>query len=94
MRENVIGQMKPVIMVVNKDNGQWSKFPVLNKTERKIKELLDSGQEAKDIINPNVEGMSKANVHKVINKLKGEKQDEVNRQTTNGQTKEICWDLL
>lgn len=90
MRENVIGQMKPFIMVVNKDNGQWSKFPVLNKTERKIKELLDSGQEAKDIINPNVEGMSKANVHKVINKLKGEKQDEVNRQTTNGQTKEIC----
>lgn len=90
MRENVIGQMKPFIMVVNKDNGQWSKFPVLNKTERKIKELLDSGKEAKDIINPNVEGMSKANVHKVINKLKGEKQDEVNRQTTNGQTKEIC----
>ena len=60
----------------------------LNKTERKIKSLLDSGKSAKDIINPEKEGMSKANVHKTINKLKGEK-DGVDKQTIDGKTKEI-----
>ena len=70
MRENVIGQMLPFIMVVDKDKGSWFKVPVLGKTERKIKELLDDGKEAKDIISDK-EGMSKSNVHKVIKKLKG-----------------------
>ena len=88
MRENVVGHMKPFIMVVDRNNGAWSKFPVLNKTERKIKSLLDSGKSAKDIINPEKEGMSKANVHKTINKLKGEK-DGVDKQTIDGKTKEI-----
>ena len=88
MRENVIGQMTPFIMVVDRNKGSWSKFPVLNKTERKIKSMLDSGKSAKDIINPEKEGMSKANVHKTINKLKGEK-DGVDKKTINGKTKEI-----
>jgi hypothetical protein len=33
--------------------------------------------------------MSKANVHKVINKLKGA-DDGTNRQTINGKAKEVC----
>ena len=49
--------------------------------------MLDSGKTAKDIISDK-EGMSKANVHKTINKLKGEK-DGVDKQTIDGKTKEI-----
>jgi|ETNmetMinimDraft_13_1059891.scaffolds.fasta_scaffold07700_3 hypothetical protein len=88
MRENVIGQMTPHIMVVDKDKGSWFRVPVLNKTERIIKSLLDDGKGAKDIISDK-EGMSKANVHKVINKLKGA-DDGTNRQTINGKAKEVC----
>jgi len=87
MRENVIGQMMPFIMVVDKNTGSWSKVPVLNKTERSIKALLDNGKEAKDII-CDKEGFSKANVHKTINKLKGE-NNGIDKQTINGKTKEI-----
>ena len=87
MRENVIGQMMPFIMVVDKNTGSWSKVPVLNKTERSIKALLDDGKEAKDII-CDKEGFSKANVHKTINKLKGE-NNGIDKQTINGKTKEI-----
>jgi hypothetical protein len=87
MRENVIGQMLPFIMVVDKDKGSWSKVPVLNKTERIIKSFLDDGKEAKDIISDK-EGMSKSNVHKVINKLKGV-NDGASKQTINGKTKEV-----
>jgi hypothetical protein len=65
------------------------KFPVLNKTERKIKSMLDSGKAAK-ILFPDKEGMSKANVHKTINKLKGVITDGLNKETTDGKTKEIC----
>ena len=89
MRENVIGQMTPFIMVVDRNKGSWSKFPVLNKTERTIKKLLDSGKSAKDIIDKDKEGLSKANVHKTINKLKGEK-DGVDKQTSDREAKEIC----
>ena len=89
MRENVIGQMKPFIMVVDRDKGTWTKFPLLNKTERKIKSMLDSGKTAKDIISDK-EGMSKANVHKTINKLKGVITDGLNKETIDGKTKEIC----
>jgi hypothetical protein len=88
MRENVIGQMTPHIMVVDKDKGSWFRVPVLNKTERIIKSLLDDGKGAKDIISGK-EGMSKANVHKVINKLKGA-DDGTNKQTINGKAKEVC----
>ena len=88
MRENVIGQMLPHVMVVDKDKGSWSKVPVLNKTERIIKSFLDDGKEAKDIISDK-EGMSKANVHKVINKLKGA-DNGINKQTINGKAKEVC----
>jgi len=87
MRENVIGQMMPFIMVVDKNTGSWSKVPVLNKTERSIKALLDDGKEAKDII-CDKEGFSKANVHKTINKLKGE-NNGIDKQTINRKTKEV-----
>ena len=87
MRENVIGQMMPFIMVVDKNTGSWSKVPVLNKTERSIKTLLDNGKEAKDII-CDKEGFSKANVHKTINKLKGE-NNGIDKQTINRKTKEV-----
>ena len=89
MRENVIGQMTPFIMVVDRNSGSWSKVPVLNTTERKIKELLDTGKDAKQIISDK-EGFSKANVHKVIAKIKGVKEDGSNKQTINGKTKEVC----
>ena len=90
MRENVIGQMTPfIIMVVDRNSGSWSKVPVLNTTERKIKELLDTGKDAKQIISDK-EGFSKANVHKVIAKIKGVKEDGSNKQTINGKTKEVC----
>ena len=88
MRENVLGQMTPFIAVVDREKGTWSKFPVLNKTERKIKSMLDSGKGAKDIISDK-EGMSKANVHKTINKLKGG-DNAVNKKTANGNAKEVC----
>lgn len=88
MRENVIGQMAPFIMVVDRNNGSWSKFPVLNKTERKIQSMLADGKEAKDIISDK-EGMSKCNVYKTINKLKGG-DNGVNKETINRTTKEVC----
>jgi len=49
---------------------------------------LDSGKGAKDIISDK-EGMSKANVHKTINKLKGG-DNAVNKKTANGNAKEVC----
>ncbi len=88
MRENVIGQMTPFIMVVDRNKGTWSKFPVLNKTERKIQSMLADGKEAKDIISDK-EGMSKCNVYKTINKLKGG-DNGVNKETINRTTKEVC----
>ena len=88
MRENVIGQMTPFIMVVDRNKGSWSKFPVLNKTERKIQSMLADGKEAKDIISDK-EGMSKCNVYKTINKLKGG-DNGVNKETINRTTKEVC----
>ena len=51
--------------------------------------MLDSGKGAKDIIDPEKEGMSKANVHKTINKLKGG-DNAVNKKTANGNAKEVC----
>ena len=88
MRENVIGQMTPFMMVVDRNKGSWSKFPVLNKTERKIQSMLADGKEAKDIISDK-EGMSKCNVYKTINKLKGG-DNGVNKETINRTTKEVC----
>ena len=59
MRENVIGHMTPFIMVVDRDKGIWSKFPVLNKNERKVKSMLDDGKTAKDIIKKAIDGKTK-----------------------------------
>ena len=47
-------------------------FPHLNKTQRLIWGALKEGKKAEDIINPEKEGMSKANVYKVIKILKAE----------------------
>ena len=45
---------------------------MLTKTQRSILAELQKGKKAKDIIDPDKKGMSKANVHKVINLLKKE----------------------
>jgi len=55
---------------------EWKKHPLLIKTQRKIKEELDAGKEAKDIIDPNKDGFSKANVYKVMKMLKKEEANE------------------
>jgi hypothetical protein len=50
--------------------------------------MLADGKEAKDIISDK-EGMSKCNVYKTINKLKGG-DNGVNKETINRTTKEVC----
>ena len=62
---------KKRIAVINRSTGKWEIFPMLNKTQRSIYHQLMEGKTAKDIISTK-EGMSKANVHKVIKILKAE----------------------
>jgi predicted transcriptional regulator len=70
---------KQRIAVINRSTGKWEIFPMLNKTQRSIWSELKKGKTAKDIISIK-EGMSKANVHKVIKILKSEGviEDEIN----------------
>ena len=75
-REVHIGWQKPFVMSVDKRSMEWKKHPLLIKTQRKIKEELDAGKEAKDIIDPNKDGFSKANVYKVMKMLKKEEANE------------------
>jgi hypothetical protein len=75
-REVHIGWQKPFVMSVDKRTMEWKKHPLLTKTQRKIKEELDAGKEAKDIIDPNKDGFSKANVYKVMKMLKKEEANE------------------
>ena len=81
MRENVVGAMTPFLIVTCKKTHKWFKFPILSKTERSISALLDQGKTVADIVKhgkaANLEGFSKANVHKVKNKL-GVKDDKDN----------------
>ena len=71
---------KKRIAVLERGTGKWLIFPSLTKTQRSIWAELQKGKKAKDIIDPDKKGMSKANVHKVINLLKKEGviDDEVN----------------
>ena len=86
MRENVIGALTPFLIVTDKTTHQWFEFPILNKTERKVEELLDDGWSVERIVTENKgkdgkskEGFSRANVFKVkkkleVNKVKDEKK--------------------
>ena len=62
---------KKRIAVINRAKGSWDIFPMLNKTQRSIFAALKQGKKAEDIISAK-EGMSKANVYKVIKILKSE----------------------
>ena len=69
------------IAVIERATGLWQIFPHLNKTQRSIWSSLKEGKKPEDIIDPNKQGMSKANVYKVIKILKAEgvMEDEVSR---------------
>ena len=69
---------KKRIAVIERATGSWQIFPHLNKTQRSIYLQLKQGKKADDIISLK-EGMSKANVYKVIKILKeeGVLEDEV-----------------
>jgi len=70
---------KKRIAVLSRSTGKWEIFPMLNKTQRSIYHQLLAGKKADDIINPTKDGMSKANVYKVVKilKLEGVLKDEV-----------------
>jgi KaiC/GvpD/RAD55 family RecA-like ATPase len=65
---------KTRVAIINRTTGKWLIVPMLSKTQRKIWELLDKGKTAEQIIEAGKgqEGMSKANVYKVIKILKQE----------------------
>ena len=56
--------------IINRTTGRWLVFPQLTKTQRKIYNELLSGKLPQAIINPEKEGMSKANVYKTVKILK------------------------
>lgn len=62
---------KKRIAVIERAKGSWQIFPMLNKTQRFIFKALKEGKKPEDIISVK-EGMSKANVYKVIKILKSE----------------------
>lgn len=62
---------KKRIAAINRSTGKWEIFPMLNKTQRSIYQQLMEGKKPDDIISTK-EGMSKANVYKVIRILKAE----------------------
>jgi len=70
---------KKRIAIINRTTGEWLLVPMLSKTQRKIWKLLDKGKSAEQIIEAgkdkngkSQEGMSKANVYKVVKILKQE----------------------
>jgi len=79
MRENVVGALTPFLIVTCKKTHKWFKYPILSKTERSISALLNQGMSVLEIVQygraKQLEGFSKANVHKLKNKL-GVKNDE------------------
>ena len=79
MRENVVGALTPFLIVTCKKTHKWFKYPILSKTERSISALLNQGKSVAEIVKhgkeKDLEGFSKANVHKLKNKL-GVKNDE------------------
>ena len=89
MRENVVGAMTPFLVVTCKKTHKWFKLPLLSKTERQIKDLIDDGMSVKDIVAhgkaKELDGFSKANVHKVKNKL-GVKNDKTDKDRSSEKT--------
>ena len=71
---------KKRIAVLSRSTGLWQMFPMLNQTQRSIYKQLMAGKTEKEIICAK-EGMSKANVYKVVRILKSEGvlKDEVSR---------------
>lgn len=71
---------KKRIAVLSRSTGLWQVFPMLNQTQRSIYKQLMAGKTEKEIICAK-EGMSKANVYKVVRILKSEGvlKDEVSR---------------
>jgi len=71
---------KKRIAVLSRSTGLWQMFPMLNQTQRSIFKALKEGKKPADIISAK-EGMSKANVYKVVRILKSEGvlKDEVSR---------------
>ena len=69
---------KKRIAVLSRSTGLWQVFPMLNQTQRSIYKQLMAGKTEKEIICAK-EGMSKANVYKVVRILKSEGvlEDEV-----------------
>ena len=70
---------KKRIAIINRTTSTWLIVPMLSKTQRKIWKLLDKGKTAEQIIEAgkdkngkSAEGMSKANVYKVVKILKQE----------------------
>ena len=65
---------KKRIAIINRTTGEWLLVPMLSKTQRKIWKLLDKGKTPEQIIEASKgqEGMSKANVYKVVKILKSE----------------------
>ena len=70
---------KKRIAIINRTTCDWLTVPMLSKTQRKIWKLLDKGKSAEQIIEAGkdkngkaAEGMSKANVYKVVKILKQE----------------------
>ena len=70
---------KKRIAIINRTTGEWLMVPMLSKTQRNIWKLLDKGKTPEQIIEASkdkdgksAEGMSKANVYKVVKILKQE----------------------
>ena len=67
---------KKRIAIINRTTGRWIVEPMLNKTQRSISALIREGKTADEIVaagkKSKGEGMSRANVYKVIKILKAE----------------------
>tara|TARA_R100000963_G_scaffold24868_1_gene17003 strand:+ start:170 stop:1963 length:1794 start_codon:yes stop_codon:yes gene_type:complete len=67
---------KKRIAIINRTTGKWLIVPMFNKTQRKIYKMLKEGKDPAAIIDygkaTKSEGMSKANVYKVVKILKSE----------------------
>ena len=72
---------KKRIATIERSSGKWEIFPMLTKTQRSVWNLLQQGKTPDQIINSNkgIQGMSKANVYKIVDMLKkeGVHKDEV-----------------
>jgi len=75
-REVHMGFQRPFIMSIDRRTMTWSKHPLLNKTQRYIKEQLSKGISVEDIIKSGKSGCSKANVYKVKKLLGDDETDK------------------